>query len=190
MANSLLSDILHICDTHASSGMPIWPEDATSLYSEFVERRLGTKTPPIVVSVDGSDKGGGSKIFIDDPEVPWRCCTLPLPEGLTDQPHREGHAILEALKLAVQRCAEHNIDLSTRHIILRNDCVSALSAAKFGSFRSDVLQDVSLKINSIAEQNNLKLLFLHASGKALRVLLRKVLMSSHGQPSPSIKVPW
>ena len=161
------------------SGQPLWPVVASSLYGAFLTRRLGP-IRALVISYDASVHGWGAIIRTtpDDEGVivvgGFRLAMDELGSAFLDpaqlgedpaaQVYREALAGFLATKAAGQHFA-----LADFLLLLRGDCIGALSALRKGSFRSPALQDISLRFNEhLMRLGARQPVFLHAPGVVMK----------------------
>ena len=163
-----------------SAGQPLWPVVASSLYGAFLDGRLaGVRV--LVITYDASVFGWGAVIrathedrghvIVGGFRMELNLCGEGHlgPSTAADDPAAQVHREALAGLLAV-RAASKLYALSRFVVLVRGDCQGALTALRKGSFRSPVLQDISMALNQMCADLDVSPspLFLHAPGEVLK----------------------
>jgi hypothetical protein len=166
-------------EKYGSAGQPLWPVVPSSLYGAFLAGRE-RDSHTLVITFDASVHGWGAVIRTspDDPGVEvvggYRQAVQALgsafidPSALPDCPAAQVYRETLAGYLATQ-AASKLYSLADYTVLIRSDCVGAIAALRKGSFRSPVMQDVSLLHNRLfMDVGALPPLYLHAPGTVLK----------------------
>jgi hypothetical protein len=117
----------------------------------------------VVISWDASVRGWGALVrSMAHPNSKVIVGTLPDSEDMLHQPRREtlgGVLSFEA--------ASRELDLADTWVIMRNDCVTALSALRKGCSSSTFLQQCAMRFALLQRDARCHALFLHAPGSQL-----------------------
>ncbi len=124
-----------ILEEYAETGRPLWPPVPSSLYAAFLAGDI-TLSWVVVISWDASVRGWGALVrSAAHPTGKIIVGSLPDTEDMQHQPRRETLGGVLAFE-----AASREIDLSDTWVIMRNDCVTALSALREGCSSSTFLQ--------------------------------------------------
>ena len=153
-AKAALDFMRQAMESYSADGQPIWPLVPSSVYGAFLSGRLRWLRI-LVITYDASIHGWGAVVRTAPDEEGhtlvggFRVAQLrlrgpylesPLPgDDPAAQIHREAVAGLLATRAVSQL-----YPLRDYTVLVRGDCVGALSAFRKGSFRSPALQDVAL----------------------------------------------
>ena len=145
-------------------GRPMWPLPASSAYKLFLDG--GAEHLKVATVVwDSSPEGWGAvirtrasstgKLIIGTFEAN-------VAGDFDHQVRRETRGGVLALRAAIRE-----FDLRGWLVILRNDATGALATLRKGCSKSEFMQDQAMEIVTMARDNSIELLFLHAPGKTL-----------------------
>ena len=177
-AQRALDFALEAIERFGDEGQPIWPAEPSSFYGAFLRQDLGT-VEALVISYDASTHGWGA-VARTRPDEPGRVFVggyrqaLELlgaaylePASLSETPAAQVYRETLAGWLAV-RAVSQEFALGRFVVLVRGDCIGALSAFRKGSFRSPLMQDVALAFNELFMRSAGKPpLLLHAPGTSL-----------------------
>ena len=166
-------------ERYCAVGQPLWPVVPSSLYGAFLAWEE-TDTLVLVITFDASVHGWGAVLRTspDEPGVEvvggFRLAADPLgrafiePSALPDSPaaqvYRETLACFPETQAASQL-----YPLADFTVLIRSDCMGAISALRKGSFRSPELQNVVFLHNSLfLDLRAMPPLYLHAPGAVLK----------------------
>ncbi len=117
----------------------------------------------VVISWDASVRGWGALVrSLAHPDGKVIVGTLPDTEDMQHQPRRETLGGVLAFE-----AASRELDLADTWVIMRNDCVTALSALRKGCFSSTFLQQCAMRFALLQRDARCHALFLHAPGSQL-----------------------
>jgi hypothetical protein len=151
-----------ILDEYAETGRPLWPPVPSSLYAAFLAGDIALSRV-VVISWDASVRGWGALVrSAAYPAGKVIVGSLPDTEDMQYQPRRETLGGVLAFE-----AASREIDLSDTWVIMRNDCVTALSALRKGCSSSTFLQQCAMRFALLQRDARCHALFLHAPGSQL-----------------------
>ena len=180
-ASRALAYLKEAMDRHGSAGQPLWPIITSSFYGAFLAGDLsGCK--PLVITYDASIFGWGAiaRTSASDPGFVVvggfrEAAGLDLlgaaylePAAIGNDPAAQVYRETLAGFLAV-RAVSQRFALREHIVLVRGDCVGALTALRKGSFRSPALQNVALLFNEMFMRlTPHPPLFLHAPGEIMK----------------------
>ena len=159
--------INYVIDTIRTCGLrgrPMWPLPPSSAYRLFLEGgAAGLKVATVVW--DSSPAGWGAVIrtnAAEEGKLVIGTFEATVGREFEHQVRRETRGGVLAFRAAVQE-----FDLRGWMVILRNDATGALATLRKGCSRSEFMQDQAMELVTIARDQQIELLFLHAPGSAL-----------------------
>jgi hypothetical protein len=148
-----------ILEAYAETGRPLWPPVPSSLYAAFLAGDIDLSRV-VIISWDASVRGWGALVRSRaHPDGKVVVGTLPDTEDMLHQPRRETLGGVLAFE-----AASRELDLSDTWVIMRNDCVTALSALRKGCSSSTFLQQCAMRFALLQRDTRCHALFLHAPG--------------------------
>jgi hypothetical protein len=154
--------IRSVLEEYAESGRPLWPPVASSLYAAFLAGDAGPARV-VVITWDSSVHGWGARVRSTAcPDGKIIVGSLPDSEDMQHQVRRETLGGILAFE-----AASREFDLSDAWVIMRNDCVTALSALRKGCSSSTFLQQCAMRFAHLQRAVRCHTLFLHAPGLQL-----------------------
>jgi hypothetical protein len=151
-----------ILEVYAESGRPLWPPIPSSLYTAFLAGDIALARV-VVVSWVSSVRGWGALVpSAAHPDGKVIVGSLPDSEDMQHQVRRETLGGVLAFE-----AASRELDLSETWVIMRNDCVTALSALRKGCSSSTFLQQCAMRFALLQRDAWCHSLFLHAPGSQL-----------------------
>ncbi len=146
-----------VLEDYAETGRPLWPPVPSSLYDAFLAGDIGS-AKVVVITWDFSVHGWGARVLsAAHPEGKIIVGSLPDSEDMQNQVRRETLGGVLAFE-----AASRELDLSYSWVLMRNDCVTALSALRKGCSSSTFLQQCSMRFALLQRDARCHSLFLHA----------------------------
>ena len=166
-------------DRFGDKGQPLWPLVPSSFHGAFLAGEAGDANP-LIITYDASVFGWGAIVrtspgdtgveivggFRPAEELLGRAYLEPtrIGDSPASQVYRETLAGFLATRAASQRFA-----LADYTVVIRGDCVGALTALRKGSFKSPALQNVAILHNQMLITLGVRQpLYLHAPGTVMK----------------------
>jgi hypothetical protein len=166
-------------ERYGNSGQPLWPIVPSSFYGAFLAGDAADASP-LIITYDASVHGWGAILRTSPSDVGREVAggfgsavavlgsaylePARLDDGPASQVYRETLAGFLATRAASQHYA-----LADRTVLIRGDCVGALTALRKGSFKSPALQNVALLHNRmLMDLAATQPMYLHAPGEVMK----------------------
>ena len=168
-----------IIAVYGETGQPIWPTVPSSFFGRFLAGELGD-IRPLVITYDASVHGWGAILRTSPGEAGRE-----IVGGYTEARELLGAAFLDPAQLGddpaaqvyrealagllATRAASKLFALERYTVLIRGDCVGALTALRKGSFRSPALQDIAIRFAELCVGLRLPPpMLLHAPGSVMK----------------------